>query len=165
MKEFYWKYIDLLQDDLHYIKEKYLKVLPNNDYFFQSLDLGLTHFLGLEVQRFVLIQVLPGAVGRIHTDYRPKEFGYQLALQIPLINCDQCTTMMWNSDYVPPVQYTNNGQPYNFYDPARCIKVTEFNLVKPVLWRTDVPHSVNNPTAEIRKAISIRFKQDPWHLI
>ncbi len=165
MTDFYWQYINVPQKDIEYIQKKYLKLLPNNDHFFQQLDLDVTEFLGLEVQRFVLIQVSPKAIGRIHTDYRPNNYGHQLAIQIPLINCEQTTTVIWSSDYTPPLQYTSNGQPYNYYDPSRCKKITEFKLTQPVLWRTDLPHSVNNPTGAVRKAISIRFKQDPWNLI
>jgi hypothetical protein len=162
---FYWKYIHIDDDEIKSIQKEYTQVLPNNDYFFQSLELPIKTFLGLEVQRFVLIQVEPNATGRIHTDWRPTEYGYQLAIQIPLLNCDKSTTSIWSSDYTPPTQYTTNGQPYNYYEPTRCIKVTEFRLTQPVLWRTDLPHSVDNPTSSIRRAISVRFKQDPWHLV
>lgn len=162
---FYWKYIHIDEAEIKNIQLEYTRVLPNNDYFFQSLELPITTFLGLEVQRFVLIQVEPNARGRIHTDYRPIDYGYQLAIQIPLSNCEGSITSIWNSDYKPPTQYTNNGQPYNYYDESRCTKITEFKLTKPVIWRTDLPHSVDNPTNNIRKAISVRFKKDPWHLI
>jgi hypothetical protein len=26
-------------------------------------------------------------------------------------------------------------------------------------------HNVTNPTNQVRRAISLRFKQDPWHLV
>lgn len=161
---FYWKYIDIDPAELQSIRREYLNHLPDNNHFFQSLDLPIKEFLGLEVQRFVLIQVEPLAKGRIHTDWRPTNFGCQLALNIPLINCDNSITSLWESDYVPETQYTTNGQPYNFYDPDRCNKVAEFKLTQPALFRTDLPHSVDNLSDKGRKAISIRFKIDPWHL-
>lgn len=162
---FYWKHININPTDIENIQAEYKKLLPNNNHFFQGLDLPITTFLGREVQRFVLIQVEPNAIGRIHTDWRPTDYGYQLALQIPLVNCENTITKLWESDYIPPTQYTANGQPYNYYDPDRCKKVTEFKLVQPTIFRTDVPHSVDNPTNLTRKAISIRFKQDPWDLV
>lgn len=162
---FLWKYIELDSQEVENLKDLYFKSMPSNDYFFQPLDIGITHFLGLEIQRAVLIQVSPRAVGRIHTDWRPKQFGNQLALNIPLLNCEHGITKIWKSDYEPPTQYTDNGQPYNFFDPSRCVKLTEFKLTQPVIFRTDLPHSVDNPCDQIRKAISIRFKADPWHLI
>jgi hypothetical protein len=162
---FLWKYIDISNEEIENIKKLYLNNLPNNNHFFQPIDIDISNFLGLEVQRFVLIQVEANAVGRIHTDWRPNNYGNQLALNIPLINCENSTTSLWSSDYDPPTQYTANGQPYNFFNPDRCIKLSEFRLTAPVIFRTDVPHSVDNPTSEIRKAISIRFKTDPWHLV
>lgn len=161
---FLWKHVEVDADAVKTLQEVYLKHLPSNDHFFQPIDIGLKSFLGIEVQRFVLIQVSPKAVGRIHTDWRPNNFGHQLALQIPLINCEETTTSIWSSDYEPPTQYTSNGQPYNYFDPDRCIKIAEFKLTQPTLFRTDLPHSVDNPTNYVRKAISVRFKEDPWHL-
>jgi hypothetical protein len=162
---FYWKYFDLDPTEVTKIQELYKKILPKNNHFFQQLDLKITHFLGLEVHRFVLIQVEPKAIGRIHTDYSPGSYKRQLALQIPLENCEPTTTYIWESSETPPTQYTSNGQPYNHFNPDTCKVVTSFNLTSPLFFRTDLPHSVDNPTDKIRKAISIRFKQDPWVLI
>jgi len=165
INDFIWKYIDLEESTVKKIQEKYLNHLPTNNHFFQEIKLNITEFLGLEVQRFVLIQVLPNAIGRIHTDWRPANYGNQLALNIPLLNCENSITSLWKSDYSPPTQYTENGQPYNFYDPTRCVKIAEFKLTQPTIFRTDLPHSVDNSSNCVRTAISIRFKRDPWHLI
>jgi hypothetical protein len=162
---FFWKYVDIDSNAVAQLQKIYRMRLPNNDHFFQTLNLPIQKFLGLEVQRFVLIQVAPNAKGRIHTDFRPNEYGDQLALQIPLDNCEDSVTDMWESEYDPPVQYTDNGQPYRFFDPTRCKKVTEFKLTQPLIFRTDVPHSANNMGNKIRRAISVRFKEDPWHLV
>ena len=162
---FLWKYISIEPSILQDIQEHYLRMLPTNEHFFQSIDLDIDKFMDMEVQRFILIQVAPNAIGRIHTDWRPTEYGHQLALNIPLLNCEHSLTELWSSDYDPPTQYTSNGQPYRFFESSRCKKLTEFKLTTPVLFRTDIPHSVNNTSNTIRKAISIRFKVDPWHLI
>ena len=162
---FLWQYIDIDSAEIKELQERYNQALPDNEHFFQSMDLGIKTFLGLEVQKFVLIQVAANAVGRIHTDWRPSNEGYQLALNIPLSNCEHSITSIWSSDYEPPMQYTDNGQPYNYFEVSRCKKLAEFKLTQPTLFRTDLPHSVDNPTGSIRKAISVRFKQDPWHLV
>jgi hypothetical protein len=162
---FLWKYVDIDPTEVSKIQKAYYQLMPDNDHFFQTLDLGVDKFLGMDVQRFVLIQVAPHALGRIHTDFRPKGYGDQLALQIPLDNCEDSITELWESSYDPPVQYTSNGQPYRYFDPARCKKLTEFTVTQPLVFRTDVPHSVSNPKDTIRRAISIRFKNDPWHLV
>ena len=163
---FLWQYIDIKDTLIENLKDEYFKVLPNNNHFFQQLSINVKHFLGLEIQRAVLIQVAPNGIGRIHTDYRfDKNFGDQLALNIPLVNCQNSVTELWKSDYVPKTQYTDNGQPYNSYDQSRCVKLTEFKLIKPVLFRTDIPHSVSNSSNKVRQSISLRFKKDPWHLV
>ena len=160
---FLWKYVDIDPKEIKNIQDQYRKVLPNNDHFFQVIDLEITEFLGLEIQRPVLIQVAPYAIGRIHTDFRPQ--GEQLALNIPLDNCENSVTQLWKSGYEPPVQFTDNGQPYRYFDPTLCEKISEFVLTTPVIFRTDLPHSVSNSGSNIRRAISIRFKEDPWHLL
>lgn len=162
---FYWKHFDLDPAEVENIQKRFRWFMPKNLHFFQQLKIGLRDFMGREVQRFVLIQVAPFSVGRIHTDFRPEQFGDKLALQIPLDNCENSVTHIWESSDVPPTQYTDNGQPYNYFDPEKCRHITSFNLIKPTFFRTDLPHSVDNPTHEIRRAISIRFKEDPWDLI
>jgi hypothetical protein len=162
---FLWKYVDIDPLAVAQLEKFYRMRMPNNTHFFQSLNLPIKEFLGMEVQRFVLIQVEPNAIGRIHTDFRPNEYGDQLALQIPLDNCEDSVTEMWESEYDPPIQYTDNGQPYRFFEPSRCKKLTEFKLTQPLIFRTDVPHSASNMGNKIRRAISVRFKDDPWHLV
>jgi hypothetical protein len=162
---FYWKYIDLDPTEVERIKQEYIRVLPNNNYFFQSLVIDNDTFMGMPLQRAVLIQVLPWGIGRIHVDHRPDQYGHQLAIQIPLFNCENSVTEMWDSKLRQRIKYTDNGQPYHNYDKSTCTKTTEFVLDKPVIWRTDVPHSVNNNSDKPRVAISLRFKKDPWHLI
>jgi len=162
---FLWKYIDIDLDVINEITSLYLKSLPLNNHFFQPLSLGIQNFLDLEVKRFVLIQVEPFAIGRIHTDFRPAEFGDCLAINIPLQNCENSVTEIWKCNCDSPVRYTSNGQPYRYFDKENCIKISEFFLNKPVLFRTDLPHSVSNKSNKTRRAMSIRFKDDPWHLI
>jgi hypothetical protein len=162
---FIWQHVDIDPVAVQELQNLYLKSLPDNDDFFQSINLGIDTFLGMKVQKFVLIQVEPFAGGRIHTDWRPSNFGHQLALQIPLSNCEQSITSFWASNYTPPVQYTDNGHPYNYYYPDRCKKISEFCLTKPTIFRTDIPHSVSNTSPTVRKAISVRFFEDPWHLV
>lgn len=167
---FYWERFNLDSTEVEKIQKLYKQSLPFNNYFFQPVDVGLTHFLGMKVRRFILIQVPPKTVGNIHTDHVPLEpgeilTGGKIALQIPLENCNDSTTFIWESDERPPIYHTNNGQPYNFFDPKLCRLITKFNLTSPTFFRTDLPHSVNNPTYRTRKAISIRFEEDPWHLI
>lgn len=161
---FYWKYQHISDQDIEYIKELYRKNLPNNVEFFQVINLPIKTFMNLKISRAVLIQVAPHAKGRIHTDYRPE--GYNLALNIPLENCEYSITSMWDTtDQITEIKYTTNNSPYHYYDPNLCKKITEFCLVSPVLFDTSIPHSVDNRSDHWRRAISLRFEPDPWHLI
>jgi hypothetical protein len=161
---FYWKYQDIPENKVAMLQEKYRKILPNNFEFFQVVPLDIKTFMGLKISRAVLIQVEPNARGRIHTDFRPE--GYSLALNIPLDNCENSTTTLWEASAdVMEIRYTTNRSPYHYYDPNLCKKITEFSLTKPVLFDTSIPHAVDNYSDEWRRAISLRFEPDPWHLI
>jgi hypothetical protein len=162
----YWKYIDIDPDQVLSIQEKYKKILPDfdNGNFHQTVDIDIDSFMGVPVQRFALIQCMPNAIGKIHTDFRRHDWDNRLALQIPLENCEQSVTNFWESNYDPPTEYTINNHPYRWFDPDRCKLITTYRLTQPILFRIDIPHSVDNKCPAVRKAISIRFKKDPWHL-
>jgi hypothetical protein len=160
---FYWKYHNIPEIEITKLQEEYKKILPDNSEFFQVVPLEIKTFMGLKISRAVLIQVEPNAKGRIHTDFRPE--GYSLALNIPLENCENSITTMWGAPKeVVEIRYTTNNSPYHYYDPNLCKKITEFSLTKPVLFDTSVPHAVDNYSNKWRRAISLRFEPDPWHL-
>lgn len=161
---FYWKYFNVPEHEIEFIKNLYKENLPNNFEFFQIISIPIKTFLDLKISRAVLIQVAPNARGRIHTDYRPE--GYSLALNIPLENCENSITTLWEADEKnTEIRYTTNNSPYHYYDPALCKKITEFHLKEPVIFDTSIPHAVDNYSDKWRRAISLRFEPDPWHLI
>lgn len=160
---FFWKHIDVPDHELKIIRQKYLEVLPNNQRFFQPLKIELSTFMGLDVSQTILIQVPAQTKASIHTDFRADKL--KLALNISLVNCEKSITEMWECQEPPITTNTSNGIPYNYYIPNQCKKITEFTLEKPVLFNTKVPHSVFNYSNNTRLAISLRFKQDPWHLV
>lgn len=169
---FYWQYIDLDPTEVNRIKEDYLKHLPYNSHFFQTVNIENTTFMGMDIHLAALIQVEARNVGIIHTDLRQVEgeldtmtIGDQLAVQIPLINCEHSLTELWSSEYGPQVKKTPNGQAYKYFERSSCIKVSEFALTQPVIWRTDIPHCVSNYSDSPRLAISLRFKKYPRKLI
>lgn len=161
---FFWKYQPIPEEEIKTIRDLYKKNLPDNYEFFQVIPLPIKTFMNLKISRSVLIQVAPRAEGRIHTDYRPE--GFSLALNIPLDNCEYSLTSMWNTPAESSeIRYTTNNAPYHYYDPKLCKKITEFRLTAPVLFDTSVPHSVDNSSDQWRRAISLRFEPDPWHLV
>ena len=161
---FIWQFVDLDSVEVEKIKEKYLSALPVNDHFFQKLNLGITEFMGLPVWNTVLINAMGNSVGKIHIDHRPHDDNV-LAINIPLINCDNAVTEFWNTTEQTEISYTFHGYPYIGFKRKTCTKVDQFILTEPVIFRTDVPHSVNNYSDTPRLAISLRLVTDPWHLV
>lgn len=164
-ESFLWKFVDIKNtDEVDNLKKLFLDNLPSVDNFFIPLDLGIKEFLGMEVGHSVLIIAAPTKRSQIHEDYRADKL--KLALNVPLKNCDHSITEFWNCQGADPdYELTSIGVPYNRYKIENCIKISEFKLTKPVIFNTKIPHSVFNLSSEPRLAISIRFRQDPWHLV
>lgn len=166
MKNFIWQYIDIDSKSISDMQERFINRLNGRTppHFFQYLDLGITHFLDLEIIPPVLIRVKPNYFAAIHKDFRTK---CTLAINLPLLNCENSITEFWEVDPEAPVikRLTPNFVPYNEIDPTRCKKIDEYKLTSPIIFDTSVPHSVHNFSDQDRLAISIRFKEDPWHLV
>jgi hypothetical protein len=164
---FIWQYIDVPEEEVLTVQQLVRDNLPDNGEFFQYLDIGLKTFLGAEVDIAVLIQASPGfgldGFG-IHRDAGAEE-GQCLAINIPLENCDNSVTKFWKTSKPEIKQFTPNGIPYNYFEMDGCEQIDEFVLSRPIIFNTSVPHLVVNPQDVWRKAISIRFKTDPWDLI
>ena len=161
---FIWQYIDLDPVEVNKIKEKYLLGLPPTPEFYQTLNLGITEFIGRPVFKTVLITQVAHGRGMIHKDFRSND--NVLAINIPLINCENSVTEFWDTtEDTNRIQYTSNGSPYRGFNRSSCTKINEFKLTQPILFRTDVPHSLNNYSNKNRLAISIRLVTDPWDLV
>jgi hypothetical protein len=161
---FLWQYVDLDPDEVDRVKDTFKRNLPLNLHFFQHLEIGVDHFMGMAVSRCALIQVMPMYQGKIHTDVRTG-YGGVLAINIPLMNCENSLTELWTSSLENKQVLTENDLPYNIFEKEHCTKIDQFILDRPVIFKTDVPHSVKNNSMMVRRAISLRFKDDPWHLI
>jgi hypothetical protein len=162
---FYWKYCDIPEEDIKFIQNMYKENMPSNREFFQEITMPLKTFIDSKIAKAVLIQVAPFANCPIHADH-VNGSNCKLALNIPLENCENSVTRLWDiSDQVTEVKYTPNKARYHYYDPLLCKKITEFQLTKSVLFDTTVPHSVHNMSDKWRRAISLRFESDPWHLV
>lgn len=160
-----WKYIDLDPAEVERVKHAYLTKMPNTSHFFNTIDVGIKDFMGMPLFKTVLINSQPRSVGVIHVDYQLIPHSV-LAINIPLINCDEAKTCFWDTtEDVNKVSFTTNGAPYTNFSFESCTKVDEFILTQPAVIRVDVPHSVNNPSFKNRLAISLRFLSDPWDLI
>jgi hypothetical protein len=160
-----WKYIDLDETEVAKLKERYFAALPVAKHFFQTLDLGITEFMGRPIFKTVIINAMGNSVGKIHKDYRPHDSNV-LAINIPLINCDNAVTQFWNTEEdVNLIQYTSSGSPFIGFNQDKCTLIDKFVLTQPVVFRTDIPHSVDNYSNQPRLAISLRLAKDPWDLM
>ena len=127
----------------------------------------MTHFLNVEIAQAVLIQMPP--MGGIRDDGIHKDMNLTnkstLAINIPLENCEGSITKFWKSDKPESIHYTPNGHLYRSFKAVDCEQISEVKLIKPFIFDTNILHSVSNPQNVWRRAISIRFKKDIWHLV
>lgn len=161
---FIWQYINLPVDEVRKIQYEFNQAMPDNDLFFQNLNIDTKHVLSLPLKEVVLIQVPPwGGIDNegIHTDAGDTK----LAINIPLYNCEDSITSFWESSISPELYKTKNNHEYAYYKADNCKKIAEFKLIDPVIFEVKIPHTVTNPTNKWRRAISLRFIKDPWHLI
>ena len=165
---FIWKYIDIPIDLVEEIKQEYKLGMTKNEFFLQDVNIKMKKFMGLEIESPALIQVRPNFLKHlnIHTDeYNTSTINQpMLAINIPLENCENSTTAFWKSNKKPIRKSTPNSFTYDQYFSKHCEKIDEFKLTQPVIFNTQIPHSVINPTNKWRRAISLRFIEDPWHL-
>jgi len=159
-----WQYVELDPIEIDKLKNAYLKLQPIHPHFFNTIDIGIKEFMGMELVRTAIINAQPMSIGQIHKDCRP--INNILAINIPLINCYDAKTYFWNTfEDVNKILYTSSGVPFIEFSRSSCTKIDEFTLTRPVIFRTDIPHSVDNNSTNPRIAISLRFKEDPWHLV
>jgi len=163
---FIWQYINIDPTEVSRIQKSFMKAMPNNFNFFQPLTIDTDELMGMKIKQSVLIQLAPAPfnVGKIHTDVRHDN--NVLAIQIPLINCENSITEFWEADQLAVATPSDsNGSTYQYFSKDQCKKIDQFQLINPLIFRTDIPHSVTNKSKSFRKAISLRFYTDPWHLV
>ena len=106
-------------------------------------------------------------IGQLHSDSNGDETG-RLALNFDIENADVTKTKLYKIN-VPGTMHLTSGQklPYIVYqnNADTCKQVTEYDLSKPVLFDNTKPHSVTNHTDCRRVAITLRFRNDPVHLL
>lgn len=161
---FRWQYVNVDPVEVARVQQIFKEHLPQNLHFFQNLEINIHEFMNIPVVQCALIQVGPLAQGKIHTDVRIK-YGGVLAINIPLMNCENSVTELWSTSSHPDAEFTVNNAPHSVFERQNCTKIDEYVLDRPVIFRTDIPHSVKNNGILPRRAISLRFKDDPWHLV
>ena len=114
--------------------------------------------------RFVASVVFPPMKNqKIHTDSQKNNLALNFGLQVKDTRTD-----MYKIVSGKPFERPYGHQGYTWVDYSNCTmeKVTEFSLEQdPILLNVHQLHSVINQTQNTRVAISLRFIQDPIHLI
>jgi len=162
---FTWKYLDIATTEVNNIRQQYLDYFQNSPPtpdFFQTCNIGINTFLNMPVFKTSVIYVGGNKNGAIHEDVRPN--GQVLGLLIPLINCNNSSTEIYESTVKPLVKLNSENRTYNYYEPSTCKKIAEYVLTQPVLLNTSLPHRVFNYSNQHRVALAICFETDPWHL-
>jgi hypothetical protein len=159
---FTWKYIDLDNELVDEIKDIYLKNLKKDlaDYaFFQILPIKIPNIKGIEVLYAGLVYSAANAIPKYsHKD--PKDHpGSTLALNIPLINCDNSLTTLYNN-LKSPIYTLYNNRISEIAKRSDCKVITSYTLNRPIIFNNQVLHAVDNFSPEPRLAISLRFDKN-----
>jgi hypothetical protein len=155
-----------LTPQLEYFKQRkmYFENLDPNAVFvsspsllqwLQSLSAGPVRVIGLIINE-------PNSQGGIHTDTQHCD----LALNISIQTAGTHTNMYSIQHGIPYIATTPTGLTLTKYDKCVFDLHSQFQLENsPVIMNTKKLHNGVNPTDQWRLAISIRFKEDPWHII
>lgn len=136
-------------------KDATLNLLPTVVKWFQENN--------LEVRQVAYISLAGHTSQQAHVDSGEP----QLALNFPVINCDEVVTEFFKLEEQDlTIQYTvETNLPYHHFDSTDKDPIGSFSLTQPTLLNIKMPHRVVNNTDSERISLSFRFKNDPWHLI
>jgi hypothetical protein len=158
--KFIWKYMDIDQNLIDEIKDIYLKNIKKDltHYgFFQNIDATIPNIMGQQV-------VIPALI------YCPRKYAPQyshkdrvthstLALNIPLINCENSKTIFYECEKTDKFIYKERLTEAK--DISKCQEIGSYILDKPILFNTQVLHAVFNHSDMPRLSISLRFEKNP----
>ena len=120
-----------------------------------------------EASHIVMYGIQPGRVQPEnevpHTDHSIHNC---LGLNFSIQNCAGTHTGMYDVIKGEKVltELPNGVTYWKYNDDCEFTEITRFDLSKPTLFNTHIPHRVVNPGDNVRISASIRFKLDPWHL-
>lgn len=136
-------------------KESALNALPTIVEWFKKNN--------LEVRQIAHISIGAHITQQAHIDSGEPE----LALNFPVLNCDNVTTEFFKLEQQDlTIQYTiGTNLPYHHFNSDNKNIIGSFSLMQPTLLNIKMPHRVVNNTDLERISLSFRFKKDPWHLV
>lgn len=115
------------------------------------------------IKNVALVVIRGGRNQSIHIDAQGMDLALNFGMQVKGTH----TNMFRVIDGTPTtIPYGNQGLVYHSYEHCTFEKETEFTLEdNPVLFNTKHVHQVVNPTDVPRIAASLRFYEDPKHLL
>lgn len=159
---FTWKYIDIDKSLVDEIQDIYLKHLDpdlSNYCFFQATAIKVPNVLGIKVKHCCLVY----SKGNEKPQFSHKDpiVDSTFALNIPLKNCENSITRLYKDNKKPMYAFTTKGRLTEVQPIEKSVFLTSYVLDKPLLFNTQILHSVENFSPEPRLAISLRFKKNP----
>lgn len=98
----------------------------------------------------------------IHIDHQRNTLALNFGIKIP----DGSFTGLYKQTEGTVVESVQpNGIPNYIFRNAKFSIIDKFDLHKPTLFNTKIPHGVFSPVGMKRLSISFRFIEDPWSLI
>jgi hypothetical protein len=178
--QFYFKTLDIPNHEImikefnayfDYFKDRHI---TTTDYFHKiplaDIQKKFTEFnnwtkekkLFLRTAAFIVLNPKNEMTTSIHIDAPPASNALNFGLQIP----DGSYTGLYartGGKIIDSVQ--RNGVPRKLIVGGSFNEITRFDLTKPTLFNTQVPHGVYTPSGTTRLSISFRFFNDPLNLL
>lgn len=173
--QFYFKTIDIpnhevmineFNDYFNYFKENHILT---SDYFHKiplnHIRNNFTEFnrwtkykkLFLRTAAFIILNPEKEIKPNIHVDSPPASVVLNFGLQIPL---GSYTGLYTHSGGAIVDSMQENGVPRKLIYGGTFAEITRFDLNKPTLFNTQIPHGVYTPAGTSRVSISFRFFND-----
>lgn len=158
--------IDEFNSYFYYFKDKYILTA---DYFHKiplsDIQNSFTEFnrwtkekkLFLRTAAFIVLNPKKEIKPNIHVDSSPASIALNFGLQIPL---GSYTGLYDRSGGIVANHIQVNGIPSKIIYGGAFTEITRFDLSKPTLFNTQIPHGVYTPVGTLRVSISFRFFND-----
>ena len=136
---------------------------PNESDFFNSCPTVITSFskIGLTVNHVYMISISSNHPESIHIDYKANP----VRIHWPVYNVGSAMTKWYEYDGLhdeAEIKHIDgNGPLYTEFDKSKCKLIAEHNIIKPTIFRVDIPHSAGIITSmpQPRVAFSFSFRE------
>jgi hypothetical protein len=123
-----------------------------------------TNNLQFDVARFLVTPSFSST--GIHVDGVLPDYPKFVALNLPILTCNNSHMVWWNNvQVINEIQFNEYGGKIRIFDSPDKEVLEKLELSSPHFVRIDVPHNVDNTkNSAPRIILSLRFKPEPLHL-